>query len=102
MVTCEILYIISEVLVMANIKISIFSDVAPFSLVERYHRLGETCCFRLQGREILKCWYLYTELHGVISRKNFILLQFLLEIYFGLGFINLIGNIDRDACSCLC
>jgi hypothetical protein len=42
---CEI-----EVLMAVTVKITVFSDVTPASLVDICQHLGKTCCLRFQGR----------------------------------------------------
>jgi hypothetical protein len=43
---CEI-----EVLTAVTVKITVFSDVTPPSLVDIYQHFGEACCLRFQGRK---------------------------------------------------
>jgi hypothetical protein len=38
------------ILVAGNVKIAFFWDVSPYSLVDRFPCLGESCCLRLQCR----------------------------------------------------
>jgi Na+-transporting NADH:ubiquinone oxidoreductase subunit NqrB len=74
-------YLRSEVLSVANM-ITVFLDVMPCSLVDRYQHFGGTSYLYLQGRRCKqhlpskhRYSYLSTKLHGVISHKTIIFLS---------------------------
>jgi hypothetical protein len=58
------------------VKIMVFYDVTPCSLVDRYQYSRGTCClhhhppWRWRQQILPKCWYLSTQQHSVISQKT--------------------------------
>jgi len=67
-----------EVLTVVNVKNAVLWGVMLCSLLEGHQCFGGTCCFHLrvqdEGRQQapVKCWYLYTRLHGITSQKTVI------------------------------
>jgi hypothetical protein len=59
-----------------SIQVTVFWDVMPYTLVDRYRPFGRTCChlpLRRQRQQVPpKCWYLSTEQHGDTSAKTVI------------------------------
>jgi hypothetical protein len=50
-----------------NIKIMVFWDVTPCSLVDRYQNFGKTWCFHHEVPS--KCWCPSSKLQSIISQK---------------------------------